>query len=284
MTGPHPPAPLRSAVLTTKHGKGPALAGALLAAGLVVRTVPADTDQLGTFSSELPRPGPALPTAVAKARLCVQLTGSPLGLASEGRFTPDPQLPWVTRDTELVVLVDDTTGATVAGRATSISTRTFVAVVGPDDDLTRALTGADLPQHAVIVRPNLGPTEPVHKALRTAAQVAAAVPGCAAASPDGRARIETDLRADRCPSRLAVIAAAAHDLATRLTQRCPACDAAGWGPQRTLTGLPCGWCAGPTLLARATVDACPACGHEQERLLGTPDAVADPGACPRCNP
>ncbi|MFP4233487.1 MAG: DUF6671 family protein [Nitriliruptoraceae bacterium] len=274
----------RVAVLTTKHGKGPVIAAGLAPAGIEVRTLERDTDLLGTFSGEVERPGPPLETAVRKARLGMQATGTRLGVASEGTFGPDPALPWVTRNVEMVVLVDDLTDTTVVGRATSLTTRSFAVRIGAQEDLAAVLSGADLPRHAVIVAPASGPPRPVFKGLRTTAEVTAAVAACAAHSPDGLARIETDLRADRCPSRLEVIAAAVQDLAVRLGQHCPACGAPGWGAEETLTGLPCGWCAAPTTAPRAVREACPTCGHAQERGLGPPGATADPASCPNCNP
>lgn len=282
----HDPAPSgrRPAVLATKHGKDRIITPALAGVGLDVHTISCDTDQLGTFSGEIPRPGPPLQTAVRKARLGMELAGCNLGIASEGAFGPDPVLAAFVRDVELVVLVDDTTGSTIVGRATSLTTRSFATVARPDDDLTPLLDGADLPRHAVIVRPNLGPPRPVFKDLRSLAEVAAVLPDCAAASPDGHARIETDLRADRCPSRASVIEAAARDLATRLATHCPACAAVGFGPEETLPGLPCGWCATPTHAARAVREACPRCNHEVERPIDPGTSVADPAQCPRCNP
>lgn len=90
-----------------------------------------------------------------------------------------------------------------------------------------------------------------------------------------------DLRAHRCPERQPSIVAAASDLAARLRQRCPACDAPGVGKSRTTTGRPCSWCGGPTLELLAIYRACPMCDWEQvDEVAG----AADPGACPTCNP
>ena len=50
----------------------------------MVQGVDADTDVLGTFTGDVPRPGSPFETAVAKARIGMGLTGCSLGLASEG--------------------------------------------------------------------------------------------------------------------------------------------------------------------------------------------------------
>jgi hypothetical protein len=78
------------------HRKEEAVAPALLSTlGLLV--VPArglDTDQLGTFSGEVPREGSMLDVAMRKARLGMSATGLPLGIASEGTFGPHPAIPF----------------------------------------------------------------------------------------------------------------------------------------------------------------------------------------------
>ena len=106
------PGPLRSytgraAVLATKHDKLPLVAPPLAAVGREVLAVAVDTDRLGTFTGEIPRPGSPRDTAIAKARLAMAATGSSLGLASEGSIGPHPATPLLTVDVELLVLVDD---------------------------------------------------------------------------------------------------------------------------------------------------------------------------------
>lgn len=78
--------------LLTRHGKAgviaPAPEGPL---GCRVRLDDGyDTDRLGTFSREVPRRGSQLEVARTKARIGMERTGLPLGLASERAFGPDP--------------------------------------------------------------------------------------------------------------------------------------------------------------------------------------------------
>lgn len=274
----------RSAVLATKHDKLPLVVPPLAAVGVEVTAVAVDTDQLGTFTGEIPRPGPPLDTAIAKARLGMAAAGTSLGLASEGSIGPHPASPLLVADVEVVVLVDADRDVVVWATATGIDIRATAQVLEPGQDLAGLAGRFDLPGHAVIVRPNQGPPSPVVKGLRALADIDAAVATCAAASPDGQARVETDLRAHVCPSRRPVIRLAAERLASRLAARCPACASPGWGPVDAVTGVPCDWCATPVDDLRAEIDGCPACGHRAERAVVAPGATADPGRCPRCNP
>jgi hypothetical protein len=274
----------RAAVLATKHGKLPLVAAPLAAVDLKVTAVEVDTDRFGTFTGEVPRPGPPLETAIAKARLGMAATGSAIGLASEGSIGPHPRSPLLTADLEIVVLVDDDRDLVVWSSATGIDIRAAAQPMDPGGDLTALARRFGLPDHAVIVRPNHGPPSPLFKGLRQPADIEGAVAACAAASADGQALVETDLRAHMCPSRHPTIRLAAERLASRLTAVCPACASPGWGPVDALTGVPCAWCGTPTGQLRAEVDGCPACGHRAERPVVAAGATADPGLCPRCNP
>ncbi|MHB8296137.1 MAG: DUF6671 family protein [Acidimicrobiales bacterium] len=275
----------RVAVLATKHAKLP-LIGPPLArfVGLAVEEAPVDTDILGTFSGEVPRPGPPLETAVSKARLGMRATGHVLGLASEGSIGPDPAIPFVTADREIVVLVDDDAGLVIWEAHTSYDIVTATTTARPGEDLTRFLSQAGFPAHRLIVRPNQGPVRPVRKGIDDLTALTVAIAEIAATSPDGRARVETDLRSHACPSRQPVIAGAAERLAQRVASRCPSCGAPGWGRIDVVVGIPCSWCGGEIASPRAELDGCPSCDRRDLRDLLPPGATGDPANCPACNP
>jgi hypothetical protein len=146
------------AVLATMHGKEAAIAPVLQSRlGLTIRTAPhLDTDALGTFTGEIPRAGTIREAAVAKARLGMEATGLPIGLASEGSYGPHPHIPFVPGGVELMVLVDDTRGIVVAEHLID-DAPTFAhifAKVGAD--ITPFLARIGFPDHALIVRPTEG--------------------------------------------------------------------------------------------------------------------------------
>lgn len=275
----------QAVALATKHDKLPLIAPPLArAVGLRLEAVAVDTDALGTFSGDIPRLGTPLDTAVAKARLGMHAAGRALGLASEGSIGPDPAMPFVSCDQEIVVLVDDENGIVVWESHLSWDIVASTASVGPGEDLGPFLSQAGFPEHQLIVRPNHGAVHPIHKGVSSLDRLVAALAECAAAATDGLARVETDLRAHACPSRRAVIAAAAERLAGRVAARCPACGAPGWGRREVLLGVPCAWCGTEVARPKAEIAGCVACEHRQERSLVAPEARADPGECPCCNP
>ncbi len=275
----------RSAVLATKHAKLPLIAPPMACAvGLNVDAVAVDTDALGTFSGEVPRTAPPLETAISKARLGMKAAGRELGLANEGSIGPDPTMPLLTVDREIVVLVDDSAGIVIWDAHTSYDIVAATTSARPGDNLRQFITDADFPAHRLVVRPNCGPLHPIHKGINSRASLKSAIAEAAAVATDGRARIETDLRAHACPSRQRIIARAAERLARRIAARCPGCAAPGWGRIDVLMGVPCSWCGTDVDQPRAEVDGCPACDWREVRQLVSPDATGDPGICPVCNP
>jgi len=279
----------RTAVLGTRHGKQRQLAVPLMGmVGLEVRAVEVDTDALGTFTAEVPRLLSMREAAIAKARLAMEATDCTLGLGSEGTIGADPQMPLLNSDRELIVLVDQHAGAITSQSIRSFDITVATTLMKSGHGLEPFLRQADFPRHRLIVRPDgIEPADlpPVllRKAVADPVTLIDAITACARASPTGRARVESDLRAHCSPSRQEVIAKVAWSLGYRLARRCPECTAPGWGTVDDLRGLACDLC-GMWIAeeVRGQVLGCGHCGHQVERPNGR--GRADPAGCPACNP
>lgn len=226
----HPYAGLR-AVLATKHDKLPLLASPLRkAVGLEVFAAEVDTDLLGTFTPERKRRHSPLEAAIAKARMGMAATGEAIGIASEGSIGPDPDLPLLMSDREVVVLVDDLHGIVIQAWAQSFHVVAESGAFRPGDDMDDFLARAGFPDHKLIVMPNrTGRRLRVVKGVGEPDVLRAAIAEFSGLSRDSLARVESDLRANANPTRRAVIAEAAEALARRVATRCPTCMAPGWG-------------------------------------------------------
>lgn len=273
-----------TAGFATKHRKVPLVRPDFHATlSMEILEVPFDTDTLGTFSGETPRPGTALETAYAKARIAADANENGLGLGSEGTIGPSASIPFVISDIEIVAFVDDRRGLRIAEHAVSHDIRTIALTVEPHAEFRSKLAAAGFPDHGVIVKPADGAMVPLHKGLHDFERVRSAVRVCAIASSDGRARIESDLRADHCPSRRPAITAAARRLALRLRERCPSCETPGWGVVRAERGVPCSLCGEMVDIVAREILGCGACN--EHRPAAKPLMTnADPSRCPRCNP
>lgn len=266
-----------AAALATRHGKkaavGPAMAEVL---GLRV-VVPGelDTDSLGTFTGEVPRPASMRDTARLKARMGMAATGLPLGLASEGSFGPHPAIPFLAAAHELMIFIDDASGFEIAEEQVSPDTNFAALEVTPEADLEGFLMQAGFPSHALIFRSGGG----IVKGIAAREQLGGLLRRAA-----GPVRLETDMRAHLNPTRMAVIAGLAQKLAQRIATPCPACGAPGFGVVRAEPGLACEDCGAPTRLVKTLVFGCQPCGHEETRPRPDGRAHATPAECQECNP
>ena len=265
----------------TRHGKEQQFAPpfeVVLGAHLV--TPPdLDTDCFGTFSGEIPRIATASETARAKARLAMEISGLPYGLASEASYGPLPGAG-VQGHEELVVFVDDTRGIEVfVGERTMVVPGHGHRVAGLAELPPHVAAG--LPTQALIVRPAAGQPDHVVKGITDLTLLNTAIMVAAHQSADGRALVEPDLRAHHNPSRRLVLCRLADVLARRLATRCPACSTPGFGRVDSERGLPCRICETPTDAIHNEIHACPRCSHCVAVAVA---AAADPVWCPQCNP
>jgi hypothetical protein len=267
------------------HGKAVALAPPLSRIGISL-VVPEsfDTDRFGTFSGEVPRPGTMEEAARLKAIAAARATGLPVGLASEGAYGPHPVVPFLAFGVELILWHDTRTGHEVTERLTDDApTYDRIEVTSPDD-LAPFLARIRFPKTALVVSAAGQGPAPVAKGITDPTALTVAVTAALAQSAQGRAILQTDMRAHLNPRRMEVIARLAERFATRMAQACPACAAPGWGLLRSETGLPCTDCGTPTALVRAEIHGCTACGRTETRPRGDGLVTTDPASCPVCNP
>ncbi len=273
----------RQVALLTQHGKERVIAPVLeLALGCRMgRVAGYDTDLLGTFTREVPRPGTQLDAARKKARIGMDLAGLPIGLASEGSFGPDPYaglFPW---NVEMIVWIDDTLDIEVVGVASGKTnfSHLLTANWGEAAAFARA---AGFPEHSLVARPQHEDDPRIRKGIPDWKTLREAFRWACGEADNGRAFLETDGRADKNPTRMERIGQAAQDLARKLCTLCPTCNAPGFQLAERVPGLPCENCGAPTREALADIQRCVKCGHQVivERL----EKAASAARCDFCNP
>lgn len=269
--------------LLTQHGKERVLAPLFrnMLAARIELVAGFDTDTLGTFTRDVPRFGSQLDAARKKARVGMERSGLPVGLASEGSFGPGP-FGFGSWNLELVLLVDAARGIEILGRSYAPGQHTH-ALLDDLDGLTEVAKHAGFPAHGLVLRPESENDPRLRKGLCSWPQLERAFAEARQESSNGKVFVESDLRAHMHPTRMANIGAAARDLLIRARSCCPACNAPGFGVVATVPGLPCRDCGDATDGARAEELGCAFCSHREVRRLATP-TFAEPLYCNRCNP
>jgi len=263
--------------LLTRHGKAAVLGGVAEALGLELQLIDDfDTDSLGTFTLERPRLGSQFDAALAKAKLACELSGCRWGLGSEGSFGPDPYLAQAPWGVELLVLHDAQTASQVHAVAQGPALAYLQASVCSLDAAIAFATEIGFPAQGLIIGRADEPW--FDKEARELAQLRQRAEQSLL---HGELWLETDMRAHRNPSRMAMIAQAGQALAQRLHERCPRCEARGWAPVGLISGARCDCCGHATSAARAQRLQCAVCRHEEEKPLRETVPAA---RCELCKP
>jgi hypothetical protein len=278
----------RKAVLATQHAKERIFKRPVWH-GLGIKLITPetiDTDQLGTFSGEIPRRGTMKETVLAKAKLGMELTQQTLAFANEGSFSPHPQAPFVSCNIELGVFVDQEQQIEVYEQIMTTKTNHAQFEISnklSETELALFLKKIGFPQHAVIVKSKTNNDTLIYKGIQNYNKLLNTVTACRTQAIDGNVQLETDMRAHLNPTRQRALRKLAFKLVRRLRTTCPACSTVGWGLVDIVRGLPCNECEMPTLLVRQEVFGCVKCPHRLiEDILS--QKYADPQFCDYCNP
>ena len=263
--------------LLTQHGKQSAVQIALQQAGYAVTTVHGfDTDTLGTFTGETPRKGSQLDAATTKARLATELSGQRFGLGSEGSFGPDPYVGLTAWAQEILVWWDAlerrAVFALTQGPLTNYAQRTVTTWTQAQDFAQEA----GFPEHGVVVAK---PGAPFF--FKDATDWSDLERQVRAALAHGPLWLETDMRAHRNPTRMAMVGQCAQELARLLQCACPSCQRPGFGEDFPIPGALCQSCRFPTTALRAKTTRCNACGYSEDTVIR---ATVSSSRCDRCNP
>lgn len=270
--------------LLTKHKKEKIIAPILAeATGCHMTLVLGyDTDQLGTFTREIPRIDNQIDTARKKARIGMDLLGLSLGMASEGSFGPDPftgLMPW---NRELIVLIDDDMETEIIGQAQGPGNQQYL-ITSDWQEAVKFATKVGFPDQYLIVRPENGNNPKIHKDINEWSKFESIFFSVASVFATGQVFIETDGRAHGNPERRKMIAKAAEDLVNNMGSFCPACGIPGFSVVQRLPGLPCMHCGRPTRITYAELWLCKKCGEHEKREFSE-EEMADPMYCDFCNP
>lgn len=244
-----------------------------------------DTDELGTFTSEVSRKGTPVDTAIEKAKSAAQLAGTRFGLGSEGSFGSHPFIPLIPIDREVMAFYDKEQDISIVEHLVTHRTNYYHADINRIEELSSSLGTIRFPSHGVVVSIVHGHADvPIAKGLRDLSQLSAAIMNHLPLKDDYCLRVSSDMRAHMNPTRMRVIRALASKLARRIACRCPACLTPGFGQETFERGVPCADCGEPTRLVRCINTRCTQCGHCEVRPYGQGRHRADPQNCQACNP
>jgi len=270
--------------VVTRHGKDAAIRPVVeMHTGAKVRLESRlDTDCFGTFTREIARPGTQASALRSKLQQGMNRYGHKIGIASEGAFSPHPY-GFCTLNVEMVMLIDTVHNLSLHGMHETAETNYSHAVLCSFEEVVDFANKAGFPSHHLIMRPDHSNAGGILKDIDSVERLERAFHECMKISFDRKVFIETDMRADRNPTRMKAIRMAAMDLIALLNSRCPYCETPGFAVTERLRGLPCEICGSKTRGVTAEIKSCNRCGHIE--TYSNPYGEAEQAMyCDLCNP
>jgi hypothetical protein len=241
-----------------------------------------DTDTLGTFSGDVPRPDALVETCVLKAELAFRTSDLDCAIANEGSYGPIDAVPPTSSGVEIMAFVDRRRGIRVVETlATHRTNWRLLRFRAGDPAVPKVVKAMGFPRYGVFVVCSSDWSRPI-KDLASLHDVVAAMDREARRSEDGLAVLFSDMRAHRNPTRMRVLRALSWKLAKRLERLCPKCRAPGFGSIGNRRGLPCEACGKPTHWVHFEIDGCSACGHVEARPRKDGRMTAAKLSCATC--
>ena len=269
--------------LLTKHGKEKAI-GQLFHKKLnahLINTDGYDTDQLGTFTRDVPRYGNQLDAARKKAQIAMELTNTKYGIGSEGSFVQDLYSGLVPVNYEIVVFIDSVLNIEIIGHARS-GAMSHHASVKDWQELSQFARLNKFPQHQLVIRPDHQDHPVFAKGINNLDKLKKEFYEALKLSKKKKVFVEHDLRAFANPTRMKNIKEATKNLLLKLESYCPKCQTPGFSITRTEAGLPCALCEMPSKQIMSKIHTCLKCDYEKKET--TTVKKADPAKCDFCNP
>ncbi|MBD2453208.1 hypothetical protein H6G80_03845 [Nostoc sp. FACHB-87] len=278
----------RVGIIATMHHKEKVIAP-LLEQELNLKTiVPSNfnTDDFGTFTREIKRPGTQIAAAKLKAETALKLTGETIAISSEGSFVPHPMVPYIYSNREVVLLLDKENELEIIGEEFSIETNFNHQIVASLQEAEHFAKKIGFPEHGLVVswEDKANNCREIVKGIITAAKLQETITIALNNSVNSQVNLETDMRALYNPTRMNNIEKATLNLLTKIKSLCPQCSAPGFAITEKIAGLPCEMCSMPTSLTLSVIYQCQKCGFKQEKLFPHGQEFADPAQCMYCNP
>jgi hypothetical protein len=270
-------------LIATKHGKETVIAPAFLTAlnCHIQTTDDFDTDIFGTFSGEIKRELSAKETCIAKAKTAANRYGFRYAIANEGSFGPDPIMPFVPCNIEIMSFIDLENGFTITEQMVSNNTNYNHLAIDKNTQYQDFLTKIDFPKHGLMLR-NLADDQIIDKGITDSKVLFTIIKKHL--KMNQQLRLETDMRAMLNPTRMKNIAQLANALAKKVSTHCPHCEIPGFGSVRPFEKLDCELCGQQTRLYRLQQTYCEHCDYSENHPRPDGKLAAPADYCDYCNP
>lgn len=276
----------RNLVIATMHQKEvvikPLLEKELWVSCFVLKDF--NTDIFGTFTREIKRTGDMLDAARLKINYAMDISWCDLGISSEWSFWSHYWLPLINSNFELTLIIDRKNNLEIIWHHLSPDTNVNGKYITSIEDVIKTSKDWGFPGHGIIVRLKENSRFFIDKDINNESELEKSVYKILSLPFIKKAYIETDMRANRNPTRMKNIELSVKDLLKNINLECPKC----WTPWFTITDiewwLACWLCLLPTSIPIYEIHTCSKCKFTQKVKIEKYGNYADPWECLHCNP
>ena len=135
-----------------------------------------DTDELGTFSGEVPRPDALVETCAIKAELAFRSLDVDCAIANEGSYGPIDAVPLVPSGIEIMAFLDRRRGIRIIETLSTHRTNwRLLRFKAGDPNIPKAVEAIGFPRYGVFVLCSSDMDHPIKKGLDTLDDVVSAM-------------------------------------------------------------------------------------------------------------
>ena len=212
----------------------------------------------------------------------MEIANCEMAIASEGSFGPHPFIHIVPADEELLLFMDKKNDLEIIVRELSTETNFNAAEINSEKELKDFAHAAKFPSHGLIIRKHKEDYSEIKKGITDWESLMNAF--YQFNKIDGKAYVESDMRAMYNPTRMKVIEKAALKLVEKINSLCPACQTPGFSVVDVKKGLPCERCGFSTQSTLSNIYTCSKCRLSKEEKYPNGLTKENPMYCDNCNP
>jgi ribosomal protein L37E len=273
----------KNILIVTKHKKEKVIAPVFTEKlnCLTIVTDNFDTDKFGTFSGEIARKDQAKETCINKAKAAAEQYNIDYAISSEGSFGPDPVVPFIPCNLEIMVFLDLKNNLTISEQLHSNEANYAHLDIDSSTLYDDFLQKIKFPSHGVMLK-EMHTLQVIEKGIVERNTLDLLIQNQLKIHTS--LRIETDMRAMYNPTRMKNIGILAEKLASRIIKNCPQCSNPGFGSIRPYGHLNCEWCGSKTKLYQLQQNFCEHCDYFENKPRPDAKVKAPPDYCDYCNP
>lgn len=242
-----------------------------------------NTDKFGTFTRDIKRSWNMIEAARSKINLAMDISWCDLWVSSEWSFWMNYWIP-INSNLEIVLFIDRKNNIEITWKHLSINTNLNWKYIKNIKDAKKFLKECGFPKHWIIVRLWENINFFINKNIYNYKEFKKYIEKIFKFPFINKIFIETDMRANKNPTRMKNIELATNNLVINIQSKCPKCNYPWFIIKEKILWLLCWDCLSPTNIPIYNLYHCNNCNYSENKKIEWIGDYAPPWKCKYCNP